>query len=260
VTKAQRGTLALAFTAACAVAAFFAPPFAQPLSYHDFADRREFLGVANFGDVASNLPFLYVGVAGLWAIRRGGRAAFIENEERWPYVFFFTGVLLTAFGSSYYHLAPGNGRLVWDRLPITMAFMGLVAALVADRVGVRLGRALTLPAVVVGLASVWYWQWTAAHGVENLMPYLILQGYTIVMVLMLALLFPSRYTHASMIYGVFLWYAAAKLLELGDRPVFAVGGLVSGHTLKHLASGLATLWVLRMLTARHSLVPETISA
>ncbi|HZF15571.1 MAG TPA: hypothetical protein VE046_06480 [Steroidobacteraceae bacterium] len=260
MTSAQRGTLALVFTAACAVAVFFAPAFGQPPSYHDFADRRALLGVPNFGDVASNLPFLAVGVAGLWAIRRGGRAVFIENEERWPYVFFFVGVLLTAFGSSCYHLAPGNGRLVWDRLPITMAFMGLIAALVADRVSVRFGRTLTLPAVVVGLASVWYWQWTAARGAENLMPYLILQGYTIVMVLMLAVLYPSRYTEGSMIYGVFIWYALAKLLEFGDRAVFGAGGLVSGHTLKHLASGLATFWVLRMLTARRALAAGAIPA
>src|SRR5882672_7705908 len=124
MTSAQRGTLALVFTAACAVAVFFAPAFGQPPSYHDFADRRALLGVPNFGDV---------GVAGLWAIRRGGRAVFIENEERWPYVFFFVGVLLTAFGSSCYHLAPGNGRLVWDRLPITMAIKPMNAIVIGNR-------------------------------------------------------------------------------------------------------------------------------
>ncbi len=260
MTSSQRGTVALVFTAACAVAALFAPDFAQPLSYHDFADRRALAGVPNFGDVASNLPFLFVGAAGLWAIRRGGRAVFIENEERWPYLFFFTGVLLTAFGSSYYHLAPGNGRLVWDRLPITMAFMGLITALVADRVSVRLGRALTLPAVVVGLASVWYWQWTAAHGAENLMPYLILQGYTVVDGADARRAVPVAIHARVDDLRCVLWYAAAKLLEFSDRAAFAVGGLVSGHTLKHLASELATFWVLRMLTARHPLATKAIPA
>jgi hypothetical protein len=253
MTQAQRGTLALVFTSACLLTAIFAPPFAQPLSYHEFADRRALLGVANFGDVASNLPFLMVGIAGLWAVRPGGRAVFLENAERWPYLIFFAGVLLTAFGSSWYHLAPDNQRLVWDRLPITMAFMGLLSALVAERVSLRFGRALAMPAVVVGLASVWYWQWSAAQGAENLMPYLILQGYAIAMVLLLVILYPPRYTHGTMLIGVFLCYTLAKLLEWGDGKVYSAGGIVSGHTLKHLLSGLATYWVLRMLMVRRPL-------
>jgi hypothetical protein len=250
MTKAQRGSLALGLTAACVIAAIFAPPFVQPLGYHEFADRRSLLGVANFANVASNVLFLYVGVAGLWAVRRGGRVVFLNDLERFPYIIFFAGVLLTAFGSSYYHFAPDNSRLVWDRLPMTLAFMGLVSGLIAERVNVILGRALTMPAVVVGFASVWYWQWTMAHGAENLMPYMILQGYTIAMVLLLATLYPPRYTHGALLIGVFLWYLLARLLEWGDSVIFSAGGIVSGHTLKHLASGLATYWVLRMLIAR----------
>jgi hypothetical protein len=253
MTRAQRDAIALLVTAAGLAAAIFAPPLAQPLGYHDFADKRTFFGVANFVDVASNLPFLFVGVAGLWAMRPGGRAVFVESEERWPYFLFFIGVLLTAFGSAQYHLEPGNKSLVWDRLPIAMALMGLLSALVAERVSVRFGRALAMPAVVVGLASVWYWQWSAAHGTENLMPYLILQGYTMVMVLILATLYPPRYTRGSLLIGVLLCYLAGKLFEWSDWKIYSAGGIVSGHTLKHLASGLATYLVLRMLTARRPL-------
>jgi hypothetical protein len=82
------------------------------------------------------------------------------------------------------------------------------------------------------------------------MPYFILQGCAIALVLILATLYPPRYTQGSILIGVFLWYLLAKLLELGDRQVFAAGAIVSGHTLKHLASGLASYWVLRMLIAR----------
>jgi hypothetical protein len=142
---------------------------------------------------------------------------------------------------------------VWDRLPIAIALMGLLSALLAERVNVLLGRALTMPATVLGLASVWYWQWSAAHGTENVLPYLILQGYTVLMVLLLAALFPPRYTRGSLLIGVFLCYLAGKLFEWADWQVFAVGGLVSGHTLKHLASALATYLVLRMLTERRPL-------
>lgn len=40
----------------------------------------------------------------------------------------FAGVLLTSAGSTWYHLAPTNDSLVWDRLPMTLGFMGLFAA------------------------------------------------------------------------------------------------------------------------------------
>jgi hypothetical protein len=253
MTPQIRGAMLILFTAACVAAVFLVPPFAQPLDYHNFADRRSLLGVPNFGDVLSNLPFLLVGLAGLWALRPGGRTVFVDRLERFPYIVFFVGVALTAFGSSYYHLAPDNARLVFDRLPMTVAFMGLVSALIAERVQVLLGRSLTMPAVVTGLASVWYWKWSAAQGAENLIPYLILQGYAIGMVLLLATLYRPRYTHGTMLAGVVAWYLLAKLFEWGDATIYAFDALVSGHTLKHLASALATYWVLRMLNARRAL-------
>ena len=144
--------------------ATFVPPVAQPLSYHDFAEKRGWLGIANFGDVASNLGFAIVGIWGLWELfreRRGIR--FQDSRERWPYFFVFLGLLLTAAGSSYYHLAPDNGRLVWDRLPMTIVFMGLVAAMIAERISVRAGIALLPVLLVIGAASVFQWQWSETH-------------------------------------------------------------------------------------------------
>ncbi len=250
MTPRVRGVLLIAVTAAAIATALYAPPFAQPLSYHNFADRRALFGVPNFGDMLSNLPFLYVGLAGLWALRPGGRAVVVEPLGRLPYLMFFLGILLTAFGSSWYHLAPDNQRLLWDRLPIAVALMALVCGLIAERVQPMLGRALTMPAVVTGMASVWYWQWSAAHGAENLMPYLVLQGYATAMVLLLATLYPSGFTHGRMLFGACGWYVLAKLLEWGDLWIYQLGGVVSGHTLKHLASALASWWVLRMLILR----------
>jgi hypothetical protein len=89
------------------------PRFAQPLSYHNFADQRAWLGIPNFGDVVSNLPFAFFGTWGLWFLLRLSPAEaslrFSDPGERWTYVLVFLGLLLTAFGSSYYHLAPDNG-------------------------------------------------------------------------------------------------------------------------------------------------------
>ena len=41
------------------------PPIAQDPSYHAFADRRGLLGISSFLNVATNLAFLAVGIAGI---------------------------------------------------------------------------------------------------------------------------------------------------------------------------------------------------
>jgi hypothetical protein len=239
----------IAFTLLCVVAAFVVPPMAQPLDYHDFVDRRAWFGIANFDDVASNISFLVAGVAGLVVvIRRETR--FEYGYERVAYAVFFIGMLLTAFGSSYYHLTPDNERLFWDRLPMTIAFMSLIATQVSERVNVRAGLYMLVPMLILGAASVVYWRATERAGAGNVMPYGILQGYSIVILLLATVLLPSRYTRGNDFYWVFAWYVAAKLLELFDRQIFALGGLVSGHTLKHLAAGIAGLVVCRMLVRR----------
>jgi hypothetical protein len=252
-TRASRRALALvAFTALAVAAALFLPALPQPLAYHDFADHREMLGVANFMDVASNAAFLLAGVAGLVVVARP-RTCFEANAERWPYALFFVGMLLTSAGSAYYHLAPDNERLFWDRLPMTIAFMSLIAAQLVDRVHVRTGLALLLPMLLVGVLSVLLWRATERAGSGNVLPYGILQGYSVAVLLWLALAHPSRYTHAGSLYVVFAAYLLAKLLEHFDGELLALGGVLSGHTAKHLAAAAAGLEVGRML-ARRSLV------
>ena len=80
--------------------------------------------------------------------------------------------------------------------------------------------------------------------------YAILQAYTVVILLLIALLQPSRYSRGGDIYWVFAAYVIAKLLELFDVTVMDVGHVVSGHTLKHLAAAAAGLIVARMLLLR----------
>ena len=88
------------------------------------------------------------------------------------------------------------------------------------------------------------------------MPYVVLQGYSVVILFLMALLQPSRYTRGNDIYWVFAGYVLAKLLETFDRQLLSVGHLVSGHTLKHLAAAFAGLVVCRMLWLR-SLQPRS---
>jgi hypothetical protein len=47
----------------------FLPPIPQPQDYHQFADQRTLLGVPNFWNVVSNLPFVLVGAWGLYRVR-----------------------------------------------------------------------------------------------------------------------------------------------------------------------------------------------
>jgi hypothetical protein len=233
-----------ALTIAAAIAAFVVPPVAQPLSYHRFADDRAILGVPRFMDVASNAAFLVAGLAGL-VIAATRRAAFASSAERWPYTVFFAGLVLTSVGSAYYHLAPDNARLVWDRLPITTTLAGLLLSQVGDRIDVRAANALLVPAVVLGAASAWYW-----YATDNVVPYLVAQGYAAIATLVIALAFPSRYTHGTAIYWAFVWFVLAKILESFDGAIFRAIHVVSGHTLKHLAAAAAGFAVCVMLARR----------
>ena len=94
---------------------FLVPRIPQDAAYHDFADQRTCLGVPNCLNVASNLPFLVVGVLGFLFLVRdraaGGTDAFITPAERRPYWALFAGVGLTGLGSAYYHWAPDNTTL-----------------------------------------------------------------------------------------------------------------------------------------------------
>lgn len=245
----KRTWLLVVLTISSAAAATLLPALPQPLGYHDFADHRTMLGIDHFQDVASNIGFLVVGIAGLVIVARR-RTRFEFAVERWPYAVFFTGMVLTAAGSAWYHLAPDNEALAWDRLPMTVAFMSLIAAQVVERINIRAGIALLVPMLLVGAASVLYWIATERVGAGNVVPYLVLQVYAVAALLLIALSHPSRYTRGTDIYWVFGAYLAAKLFEYLDREILALGHLVSGHSLKHLAAALAGLVVCRTLMLR----------
>jgi hypothetical protein len=174
---------------------------------------------------------------------------FLDVREIWPYRFAFVGLLLTAFGSSYYHLAPDNARLVWDRMPMTITFMSLVAAVIAERINLRLGLRLLPVLLLVGLASVLQWYSSETKGVGDLRFYATVQAYS-ALVILLALFLPGRYTRRSDFGLVLGFYVLAKALEFFDISIFAALHVVSGHTLKHVAAAAAGFCILRMLQNR----------
>jgi hypothetical protein len=228
---------------------FCLPPIPQDPSYHAFADDRTILGVPNFLNVTSNIAFLVVGALGLSsllrhdAVRQGGPVQ--ERAELWPLLVLFAGVLLTAFGSAYYHLAPDNDRLLWDRLPMTVAFMGFFASMIGERIGVRAGAWLLWPLVWLGGASVLSWYLGERSGAGDLRLYGFVVFFPLVSILLLLGLFPARYTRGGDVLVALGWYTLAKVVELGvmDHAIFHAGRVVSGHTLKHLSAALATFWL-----------------
>jgi len=178
----------------------------------------------------------------LWFIcSRRGQEKFLDERERWPYLLGFFGLFLTAFGSSYYHLVPENARLVWDRLPMTLVFMPLVAAMIAERISVKAGLWLLPVLTSIGAGSVWQWNASELRGKGDLRMYATVQVYALV-VLLIALLLPAKYTRSGDLLWVVGFYALAKILETADRQVFALTGrTLSGHALKHLAAAAAGL-------------------
>jgi hypothetical protein len=246
----------------CAV--FLLPPIPQSQAYHNFADQRALLGIPHCLDVISNIPFLIVGVWGVFVVRSQGtssHARFVDPRERWSYLVFFTGVALTAFCSAYYHLRPADDRLVWDRIPMTIGFMALVAAVISERVSVKAGVRFLAPLVAAGIASVGYWNMTESAGRGDLRPYALVQFGSLVAILLLVALFPPRYSRGADFLVSLAIYALAKAFETADRPIFALGGIVSGHTLKHITAAISAYWILRMLKLRWpiSQVTEAVS-
>jgi len=234
----------------------FLHPIPQPLSYHDFADHRSWFGIPNFGDVSSNVAFAAVGLWGLAFISTLKPPAygrhFADPDERWPYLGAFFGMVLTAFGSAYYHLAPDNQRLVWDRMPMTTVFMSMVAAVIAERISVRAGLRLWPWLLALGVASVEQWHFSEVHGHGDLRFYAAVQIYS-GLVMLLALFLPSKYTRSSDLGVVVAFYVLAKILESTDKIIFSRGHIISGHTLKHLFAAAACFMLLRNFQTRRSI-------
>jgi hypothetical protein len=248
LSKGSGIKLLVALTVLIAVTALFLPRIPQPQSYHFFADQRGFLGIPNFANVVSNLPFALVGVWGLALLLR----ASFPGWERVPYLIVAAGLLLTAFGSAYYHLDPSNARLVWDRLPMTIVFMSLISAIIAERIDRRAGLWALPVLLLIGLGSVLEWHLSEIRGAGDLRFYAAVQAYA-VLFLLIAMFLPPRYTRGTDLAIVAGLYVLAKVLEILDKPIFELGHLVSGHTLKHLAAAAAGYWIFRMLSRRPTL-------
>jgi len=240
---------ALLFLAAVAiVAALLSPRIPQDPAYHGFADRRTLASVPHFWNVVSNLPFVAVGLYGLWAVRR---ARWVGEADRYPWLTVALAAVLIGLGSSYYHYSPDNRTLFWDRLPMTLAFMGVFTAAISEYIHARIGALLLAPFLLLGMLSVEVWRRGELTGVGDLRFYILVQFYPMVALPLILWLFRSRYSHSSGMWGMAGLYAVAKLLELLDGPILrATAGLISGHSLKHVAGAAALAVAFRAVGIR----------
>ena len=236
-----RTTLLAAIPILALTALFLFDPIPQPPEYHLFADTRGCFGIPNFGDVASNLAFL---VAGLLGVHRCVTAR--PEGARFAWVVFFIGAALVSAGSAYYHWEPNDRTLVWDRLPMTIGFMGAYVALLAEYAGRRLEPVLILPAIAIGFASVIYWGFT-----NDLRLYLAVQATVFATIIALIALFPHPPGQRGFLALALGTYGLAIVCEQLDRQVFEVlAGVVSGHTIKHLLAACAVFVIVRLMHLR----------
>lgn len=222
---------------------------AQPAHYHDFADHAALFGIPHAGDVLSNAGFALVAIWG-WLTLRPRRAS-EALRGGWPgYRLFLTGLLLTAFGSAFYHLAPDNFSLIWDRLPIALVCAGLIAGVRGD---IFDGSNTAIEATVLALcavASVAWWAITESHGAGDLRPYLLLQGLALILIPLWQAICRAPRSDRIAFGAAMGLYILAKAAEVFDHEIAAALGFVTGHTLKHLIATAATAAVVWGLTRR----------
>jgi hypothetical protein len=254
--RARFAILALVSIVAIVAVALHAP-IPQPAGYHEFADRREFLGIPNFWNVMSNLPFLIVGLAGMRQIATRAATGIIASM-RIAYFCLFAGIVLVGLGSAFYHFAPSDPALTWDRLPMTVSFMAFFAIVIGEHIDAKAGLRLLAPLLLLGAASVLYWHFTERAGHGDLRPYVVVQFLPLLLVPLVLILFPSRLSHGGLLWGLLGAYLAAKLLEKADGVIFSWGHLLSGHSLKHLTAAFGMYLFLLAIKLRRpvALTPE----
>jgi hypothetical protein len=231
-----------------AIVRLYFGPLPQDPAYHAFADTRAWGPIHRAGDVLTNAAILAAGLAGMALWRR----VHIATDERRAYALLVFAMLATAVGSAWYHVAPSDARLVWDRLPMTLVLAALFTLVLADRVHPAFARAGWWPFALFGAASVVWWAWTDRDGSGgDLLLYLVVRIGAGLGVVCLLLLRPGRHSHAGWLVAAIALDIVMTVSEVLDHEIFAATrGLISGHSVKHLLAGAVLGCILAWLTLR----------
>ncbi|XP_027367221.1 uncharacterized protein LOC113873341 [Abrus precatorius] len=232
---------------ACFILLFIlSPSIPQPQQYHDFADNRKLFGLPNALNVISNFPFVVVGLIGLVLCNRRNYFNISLQGELWGWTCFYAGVVSVTFGSSYYHLDPNDARLVWDRMPMTVAFASLMAILIIERIDAKKGSISIVPLLMAGIVSSVYWRFFG-----DIRLYVLAQSASCIAIPLMAILLPPVYTHSAYWLWASGFYLLAMLQEATDKLIYKLTyHIVSGHTLKHLSAAMVPIVLTVMLAKR----------
>jgi hypothetical protein len=239
------------FTLLSIVIAFSFRRQPQELNFHHFADHLPFLGIPNFLNVISNIPFLITGFLGLQSVQ----STTAPRQIKLIYTVLFWGIFFTGIGSAYYHLHPGNNTLVWDRIPMTIVFMAFFTATISALVSKKIAGILLLPLCLIGIYSVYHWHITELNGHGDLRLYGWVQFYPIISIPLIMILFssPSLKPSAKNLKWIIIYYIIAKVFEHYDWQIFQLTKIVSGHMLKHLAAAMAAWNILLLFKNKYYL-------
>lgn len=227
-------------------------PVLRGPGFHQYADARTLFGLPHAGDVLSNLPFVWIGIAGILAARRS------VGLPRGLVALFFAGILGIGLGSGAYHVHPIDATLFFDWLPIVVAVAFLVALVASDRVDRRIGRIAAVVLPVAALASVLWWWIGGGTAGGDMRFYAVLQLLFIALVPLMVLLYPKgRLDRSDLLLGV-CCFVAARLFHSSDASILDSTSLVSGHTLKHLMAALAAWFVLRAVRRTATPAPQLV--
>ena len=205
----------------------FLKPIRQDQNYHQFSDGNTLFLIPNFWNVISNFPFIVIGIIGL------AKMFPIQNYPLKPnYIWFFVGIVLTGFGSGYYHWNPNNTTLVWDRLPMTISFMSFLSVIIGEFINNSSGKKLLYPMLLAGLLSIVYWICSG-----DLRFYALIQFLPILLILFILFLSKKEQRYKKYFWLIIVSYAIAKFLESYDSVVYRITyEMISGHSLKHFAA------------------------
>ncbi|MBE9504393.1 MAG: hypothetical protein IME96_09480 [Proteobacteria bacterium] len=197
-------------------------------------------------NVLSNIPFVIVGLMGIVIVGH----IIMEWENviiLLSYLTFFAGLFLTGFGSAWYHLKPTNETLVWDRLPMTIAFAGFFCSVVSELVNPIAGIILLIPLLLLGFFSVVYWIWTERRGRGDLRLYVLVQFLPMLLIPMIMVMYDAPEGYIPYIVALLIFYLIAKVFELFDSVIYSWRHFISGHTLKHLIAAVGAFCLLLLL-------------
>ena len=204
---------------------YMLPAIPQPLVYHDFADQRFYFGIPHFWNLLSNAAISAVGIYGILTFWK-------KSNTLWRLLYIV--FVLIGLGSSYYHFAPDNFTLVWDRVPIALAAMLLLSILIQERISDRYIGLVSFVLCLYGLFSVGYWHFTELVGFGDLRPYIIAQFLPLLLIPLILMMFPRPELQNKYLVFALLGYATAKVMEYYDYQILELTfDTISGHTLKH---------------------------